>query len=329
MYKMKSFLSVLLCCITLVAAAQQNYPSKLVVAKDGSGDYTTIQEAINAIRAYSPEHITVSIKNGVYNEKIIVPSWITNVTFIGEDRYKTIITHNDYSGKLMAQGADTLTNKTKFSTFNSYTMWVQGNDITIRNLTIQNTAGRVGQAVALHVDGDRFVIQDCDLLGNQDTLLTAGDSTRQYYYNCHIEGTTDFIFGPATAVFEKCTIKSLSNSYITAASTPQWKQFGYVFLNCKLTANEEAKKVYLGRPWRAYARTVFYGCEYGKHIRPEGWHNWSKTENEATAFYAEYNNTGEGSDMSKRVSWAKQLTKKEAKAYTVKNIFNGWKPKIN
>lgn len=329
MYKMKSVFSILLCCITLLAAAQQNYPSKLVVAKDGSGDYTTIQEAINAIRAYSPEHITVNIKNGVYNEKIIVPSWITNVTFIGEDRYKTVITNNDYSGKLMAKGADTLTNKTKFSTFNSYTMWVQGNDITIYNLTIQNTAGRVGQAVALHVDGDRFVIQDCDLLGNQDTLLTAGDSTRQYYYNCHIEGTTDFIFGPATAVFQNCTIKSLSNSYITAASTPQWKQFGYVFLNCKLTASEEAKKVYLGRPWRAYARTVFYGCEYGKHIRPEGWHNWGKTENEATAFYAEYNNTGEGSDMSKRVSWGKQLTKKEAKAYTIKNIFNGWKPKAN
>lgn len=326
---MKVFFLFLLSCTTLLLNAQQVYPSKLVVAQDGSGDYKTIQEAINAIRAYSPEHITVTIKKGTYHEKIIVPSWITNVTFIGEDRYKTIITNNDYSGKFMAQGADTITNKTKFGTFNSYTMWVQGNDITIKNLTIQNTAGRVGQAVALHVDGDRFVIQDCDLLGNQDTLLTAGDTTRQYYYNCHIEGTTDFIFGPATAVFQNCTIKSLSNSYITAASTPQWKPFGYVFLHCKLTANEEAKKVYLGRPWRAYARTVFYQCDYGTHIRPEGWHNWGKTENEATAFYAEYNNTGSGSDISKRVSWGKQLTKKEAKAYTLKNIFNGWKPNIN
>ncbi|RYZ49175.1 MAG: pectin esterase, partial [Sphingobacteriales bacterium] len=164
------------------------------------------------------------------------------------------------------------------------------------------------------------------LLGNQDTLLTAGDSTRQYYFNCFINGTTDFIFGPATAVFDRCTIYNLTNSYITAASTPQWKQYGYVFLDCKLEAAPEATSVYLGRPWRAYARTVFIRTEMGKHIRGEGWHNWGKVDNEKTAFYAEYQSKGEGSVKDKRVSWSKQLTDKEAKLYTLPLIFNNWQP---
>lgn len=328
---MKKTLSLLFWALLFVVAygQQPNYPSILTVARDGSGDYRTIQEAINAIRAYSPVPITVRIRNGVYHEKVVVPSWVTGVTFIGESRENTIITHDDFSGKFNAKGADTLMNKTKFSTFTSYTMWVQGNDITIQNLTIRNTAGRVGQAVALHVDGDRFVLKDCNLLGNQDTLLTANDSSRQYYKNCLIEGTTDFIFGPATALFQQCTIKSLSNSYITAASTTKGKKYGYVFLNCKLVANNEAQKVFLGRPWRAYAQTVFINCEMGKHIRPEGWDNWRNPENEKTAFYAEYKSFGEGASASSRVKWSHQLSAKEAKKYTSHKILAGhdnWQP---
>ena len=314
---------------TALLAFSQTYPTQLTVAKDGSGDYKSIQEAINAVRAYSPEPITVFVRNGVYEEKLVVPSWVGNITIKGESRDQTIISNSDYSGKLMAKGADTVTNKTKFSTFNSYTVWVQGNDVKIENLTIRNTAGRVGQAVALHVDGDRFAIRNCRLLGNQDTLLTAGDSSRQYYENCYIEGTTDFIFGPATAVFKNCTIKSLVNSYITAASTPKWKSFGYVFIDCKLIAADEAQKVFLGRPWRANARTVFIHCELGKHIRPEGWDNWRNPENEKTAFYAEYNCNGEGAARGKRVAWSRELTRKQAKEYTLDKIFAGttpWKP---
>lgn len=304
-----------------------DYPVNLVVAKDGSGDYKTIQEAINAVRAYSPVPVNISIKNGVYNEKVVVPAWVTNITFTGESRDKTIISNDDYSGKFIS--ADTVNNKQKFGTFNSYTVLVHGNDVTFRELTIRNTAGRVGQAVALHVDGDRFKIRNCNLLGNQDTLLTASDSSRQYYNNCFIEGTTDFIFGPATAVFDSCTIKSLSNSYITAASTSVRQRFGYVFLNCRLIASGEATKVFLGRPWRAYARTVFINCEMDKHIRPEGWNNWSNPENEKTAYYAEYSCSGPGSATDKRVTWSRQLTKKEAKEYTLPAIFGGtnvWKP---
>ncbi len=317
-------LSILLMVTSVNAQTSTVYPQQITVAKDGTGNYKTIQEAIDAVRAYSPEHVTINIKNGVYHEKIVVPAWVTNVSFIGESKEGTVITYEDYSGKFM--DVDTVSNKKKFTTFNSYTMYVHGNDINIENLTIKNAAGRVGQAVALHVDGDRFVMRNCNLLGNQDTLLTANDSSRQYYFNCYVEGTTDFIFGNATAIFKDCTIKSLKDSYITAASTTQRQPFGYVFLNCRLTANDETKLEYLGRPWRAYAKVVFIGCEMGKHIRPEGWHNWNKVENEATAYYAEYNNTGEGAATDKRVSWSHVLSKKEARKYTLKNIFSGWMP---
>lgn len=324
---MRSLFTSLLLLISSLVVAQQNYPSKLTVAADGSGDYRTIQEAINAFRAYSPVALQLHIRNGVYKEKLVIPSWVTNLTITGEDPDSTIITNDDYSGKFKSK--DTVADKSKYSTFSSYTMWVQGNDITIKNLTIRNTAGRVGQAVALHVDGDRVTVNNCRLLGNQDTLLTANDSSRQYYIGCIIEGTTDFIFGPATVVFENCIVRSLSSSYITAASTPAWKQFGYVFLNCKLTANEEAKEVYLGRPWRAYARTVFIGCEMGAHIRAEGWENWRNPENEKTAFYAEYKNSGPGAATAGRVAWSHQLTKKQAAAYTTGRIFGDWKPSKN
>lgn len=300
--------------------------TKITVAQDGSGDFRTIQEAVNAVRAYSPLHITISIKNGVYHEKVVVPSWVTDVSFIGESREHTIITNADYSGKFMH--ADTTVSREKFSTFNSYTMRVEGNDISISNLTIENTSGRVGQAVALHVDGDRFAMVNCNLLGNQDTLLTANDTGREYYVNCLIAGTTDFIFGNATVVFQNCTVKSLYNSYITAASTTPRQQYGYVFLNCRLIADTSVTKVYLGRPWRANARVVWVGCELGSHIRPEGWHNWDNTANEQTAYYAEYQNTGAGAATDKRVAWSHQLTDAEAGSYRLATIFRDWNPAL-
>lgn len=302
------------------------YPSELTVAADGSGDYTSVNEALHKFRAYSPVALKLHIKNGIYHEKVVIPAWLTNLTIEGEDRNKTIITNDDYSGKLLPGGPDSVSKKDKFGTFNSFTVLVQGNDILIMNLTIRNTAGRVGQGVALHVEGDRIIIKDCNLSGNQDTLLTANDSSRQYYINCLIEGTTDFIFGPATVVFQQCEIRSLSNSYITAASTPQGKTYGYVFLDCRLTANEEAQKVHLGRPWRQYARTVYINTEMGKHILPEGWDNWRNTENEKTAFYAEYNSSGAGAAAAQRAKWSHQLSAKDAKAYTLKNIFGDWQP---
>jgi pectinesterase len=294
----------------LFSYAQQQHKYVFTVAKDGSGDYTYIQDAINAMRVYPTSPITLYIKNGVYNEKIELPATNTDVTFIGESVEKTIITYNDYSGR------------GKLNTFNSFTAKIAGNRFTAENITFTNSAGAVGQAVALHVESDKAVFRNCRFLGNQDTIFTGGENARQYFINCYIEGTTDFIFGPATVVFDSCTIHSKSNSFITAASTTQGKRFGYVFLDCKLTADTVAKKVMLGRPWRAYAKTVFLRCEMGAHINATGWNNWSDTLNERTVYYGEYKNTGAGSNRAARVAWSKQLTDKEAKEYTIANIFS-------
>jgi pectinesterase len=315
---------VLISCGSL-CAQPVTYPSSFRVAQDGSGDFKTIQEAINAVRDLSQQQVTIFIKKGIYHEKLTIPTWKTNISLVGESRDSTIISWNDYSGKLYPGGRDAF-GKDKFSTFTSYTVLVQGNDFRAQNLTIENTAGRVGQAVALHVEGDRVIIKNCRLLGNQDTLYTATQDSRQYYLDCFIEGTTDFIFGEATCVFSQCTINSLTNSYITAASTRPATKYGYVFLNCRLVADTAAKKVFLGRPWRPYAKTVFMNTEMGAHIVKQGWENWRNPDNEKTALYAEYKSSGPGANPGERVKWSKQLTRKQAKVYTLKNIFNGWTP---
>ncbi len=236
---------------------------------------------------------------------------IPKISLIGESRENTIITYDDYSGK---------PSKIKIGTSNSYTVLIEGNDFYAENLTIQNTSGPVGQALALNVNADRVIINNCSLLGNQDTLFTSAGGAKNYFKDCYIEGTTDFIFGDATTLFENCIIHSKKNSYITAASTRQESSYGYVFKNCKLTADENTTEVYLGRPWKNYAKTVFINCEMGKHIRAEGWHNWSKPDAEKTAFYGEYKCSGEGFQPKKRVPWSHQLKRAEAKKYTMENI---------
>lgn len=285
-------------------------PRELVVAQDGSGDYTTIAEALEAIRAFMDFDVKVYIKKGVYKEKLVIPSWLQHVELIGEDAQNTIITHADHA------------NMNRMGTFRTYTVKVEGNYITFRNLTIENNAPKLGQAVALHTEGDCLRFINCRFLGNQDTVYTGVGGTRLYFENCYIEGTTDFIFGPSTAWFEGCTIHSKANSYITAASTPKDIKYGYVFHNCKLTAAEGIDKVYLGRPWRPYACTVFMNCELGKHIVGAGWDNWRNAENEKTARYAEYKNKGEGAAVNARVKWAKQLSDKEAEKITISDCYN-------
>jgi pectin methylesterase-like acyl-CoA thioesterase len=213
-------------------------------------------------------------------------------------------------------------------TFRTYTVKVEGCHITFRNLTIENQAPRKGQAVALHTEGDCLRFVNCRFLGNQDTIYTGMANTRLYFEDCYIEGTTDFIFGPSTAWFEGCTIHSKINSYITAASTPKDVKYGYVFNNCTLTAAEGVDKVFLGRPWRAYAYTLFMNCDLGKHIVPEGWQNWKDYHDpaqEGTVRYQEYNNRGAGANPQQRVAWSKQLSKKEIKEITIENVLNGWK----
>ncbi|TDE02693.1 pectate lyase [Flavobacterium hiemivividum] len=285
----------------------------IVVDQSGNGDFKTIQQAINASKAYPSERITIFVKNGIYNEKVKVPEWNSRISLIGESREKTIITYDDHFNKI-GLGRN--------STFYTYTVLIEGNDFFCKNLTIQNTSGQVGQAVALNVNANRVMFTNCSFLGYQDTLYTSGEGTKNYFKDCYIEGTTDFIFGDATVLFENCVINNKSDSYITAASTPKDSIYGYVFKNCKLIADANATKVYLGRPWRPYAKTVFMNCEMGKHILPEGWHNWSKPDAETSSFYAEYKCTGEGYQPKNRVAWSHQLKNSEAKKYTIENILD-------
>lgn len=323
---------LLLVFFFLKANAQDpKYPAEITVDQNGSGNYKTIQEAVNSVRDLGEKEVKIYVKKGTYKEKLIIPSWKIRITIIGESRDETIITFNDYSGKANA-GKDAFGNE-KFSTYTSFSVLVQGNDCQLENLTIINAAGRVGQAVALHVEGDRFIARNCKILGNQDTLYAATENSRQYYLNCYIEGTTDFIFGQATAVFQECEIKSLSDSYVTAAATSKNQKFGFVFFNCKLVADTSVSKVFLGRPWRPFAKTVFVNCDLGKHIIDVGWNPWKGDkmfpDKEKTTYYAEYKSTGEGASPKTRLDWSKQLSDREVKEYTIKNIFNGsdhWNP---
>src|SRR5689334_12848536 len=203
-------------------ANPQQYKYVFTVAKDGSGDFKFIQDAIDAMRVFPLERITLYIKNGIYNEKIELPDNNTDVSFIGESVDKTIITFNDYSGR------------GKLTTFTSFTAKISGNRFYAENITFVNSAGPVGQAVALYVDADKAIFKNCKFLGNQDTMYLAGENSTQYFLNCFIEGTTDFIFGPAAALFDSCTIRCKSNSFITAASTPKDKPVGFIFRDCKV-----------------------------------------------------------------------------------------------
>ena len=308
----------------MLAANKYDNPDTLVVSRDGTGEFRTIDEAIEVCRAFMDYTKVIYVKKGVYKEKLIIPSWLTNITICGEDRDNTIITWDDHANIKMSVGgldSEAAVKGKPMGTFRTYTLKVQGSYITLKDITIENNAAKLGQAVALHTEGDHILVQNCRLLGNQDTVYTGVGGTRVAFYDCYIEGTTDFIFGPSIAWFQNCEIHSKANSYITAASTPAGQKYGYVFYKCRLTADKDVDKVYLGRPWRPFAATIFMDCELGKHIRPEGWHNWNNAKNEETARYAEYGNKGEGASINNRVKWSKQLTKKEAAKVTLLDAF--------
>jgi pectinesterase len=241
---------------------------------------------------------------------------------LGESAQETILTFDDYAQKKNAFGEE-------MGTTGSSSFFLFGDDFYAENITFENSAGPVGQAVAMRVNGDRCHFHRCRFLGFQDTLYTYSPGSRQYYSECYIEGTVDFIFGSSIALFENCTIHSKKTGFVTAASTPENQPFGYVFSRCTLTGEANNPTHFLGRPWRPFAKTVFISCELGPHIQPTGWNNWGKESNEKTAYYAEYQNRGEGArDTSKRAPWAKQLTNEEANIYQHKTIFGDWNPII-
>lgn len=307
----------LLAMVQTTAAKSYDNPDTIVVARDGTSEFRNIAEALEVCRAYMTYHKVIYVKKGTYKEKLVVPEWLTHIEICGEDRDNTIITWDDHANIKMP-GTDR-----GMGTFRTYTLKIDGNDITLKNITVENNSPRMGQAVALHTTGTHLSFVNCRFLGHQDTIFTGVANTRLYFGNCYIEGTTDFIFGPATAWFEGCTIYNKTNSYITAASTPEEVKYGYIFNHCKLTAAPEATKVYLGRPWRPYAYTLFMNCDMGAHIRPEGWHNWGKATNEKTARYMEYGNTGPGASTAKRAPWSHVLSKKEAQRITLEEVFQG------
>lgn len=292
-----------------------------VVAADGSGNFTHIQSAIDASKAFPDKPVRIFVKNGIYTEKILVPSCNSHLTIIGESVEKTIVSYNDHFTKI---------NRGRNSTFYTYTLKIEANDFRMENMTVENTAGPVGQAVALHVEGDRCVFLNCRFLGNQDTVYAAGRFSRLLFDSCYIEGTTDFIFGEATAFFDQCEIHAKSNSYLTAASTPEGKPYGFVFSKCTITADSGVTKVYLGRPWRSYAKVAFLNCSLGGFIIPEGWDNWSKAENEKTVFFAEYKNTGAGASTEKRVLWSRILSETDAASFSRDIVLApfGWEASI-
>lgn len=277
---------------------------RIVVAADGTGDYKTVGEAVRKVRGDFDTPVTIFVKNGIYKEKLFINATVNNLMLEGESAEGVVITYGDYAS---------LNN---LGTSGSYTAKVEGNNITFKNLTFENSAGPVGPAVAMHTIGDRLRFVNCRFLGNQDTLYTGGRNGRLCFERCYIEGTTDFIFGSATALFIYCHIHGKADSYITAASTASENPVGYVFHRCKITTAPEVSKLYLGRPWRPYASTFFVECELPASIHPAGWHNWGNQANEATARYGEYNCIGAGAARDKRAGWAKNVSADEAKRLT-------------
>jgi len=295
-------------------------PGTFVVSQDGSGDFRTVQAALDAVPAGNRRLVTILIRKGIYREKLVLDSTRDFVTLIGEDASTTILRYDDHPGMVSPKGDS-------INTRNSYSFLVKANDFSARGLTFCNDAGfSAGQAVALEVRGDRAVFTGCRIIGNQDVLFLNSEKSRQYYRDCTIEGTTDFIFGAATAWFDHCRIHSKKDSHVTAASTPAGHPYGFVFNNCMLTGDTGVHSASLGRPWRPWASVDYIHCYIGPHIRPEGWSVWNNNDNHKTARFGEYRNYGPGSDTAARPGWSRQLTDAGSNMITIKKIFGDWQP---
>jgi len=293
----------------------------ITVALDGSGQFKTVQEAIMSVPAGSETSpVVIHIKSGVYKELIYIQHEKRFFRLVGEDAAKTILTYDLHANIVGKDGKP-------IGTFRTPSTLIDADDFTAENITFENSAGPVGQALAIRVDGDRAVFRSCRFLGWQDTILL--NRGRQYFENCYIAGHVDFIFGAATAFFERCHIHCLRSGYITAASTYDYHPYGFVFSKCKITGESAEVKTYLGRPWRDFSAVVYLNTEMSDVVRPEGWQNWNLPAREKTSRYAEFNSSGSGANPKARVAWSRQLTKSEAKEITVKKVLagsDGWNP---
>ena len=327
------FLAGCACALLIIPASAGAAEKRIVVAADGSGDFRTVQEAFAAVPENSADRTIIHIRPGVYPGQKILRENQNKVTLQGEKAETTVLTF--HLNVHDAQPAE--------PRYKGTGLVVLGDDFRADKLTFENTAGDRGQALALRIDGDRAVITNSRLLGWQDTVML--NTGRHYFRDCYVEGRVDFIYGSGTSVFERCEIRSKNGGYVTAASTPAEKPFGFVFIRSKLTGDPKPwvdptgthpvkqqngpVQAYLGRPWRPHGAVTFIDSTMDAHIRPQGWHNWNKPEQEATARYAEYNSSGPGAQPSQRVSWSRQLTKAEAEQITVSTVLggsDGWDP---
>ncbi len=335
---------------------------KIVVSKDGNGDFTTIGEALEAIDKRKDATVaidnrentiaTIFIREGIYKEKLVITTPF--LTLEGTSPEKTIICYDDYAKKQDSTGEP-------LGTFGTSVLMVDSDNVTIKNLTIQNTAGAgglVGQAIALYLEGDYIEINNCRILASQDTVFTGplppfplqpggfkGPKEtsprihkRHYFKNCYIEGDVDFIFGSSTAYFDNCELFSRNNrdremtenmvyGYVTAPSTTRESLYGYVFYCCRFTGDCPPDSVYLGRPWRNFGRVVLIDCDLGEHIKTEGWSDWGKIDARDTVYFAEYGSKGKGAGgfiRRERADWSKILQKDDLHLYTKEQVLCGF-----
>ncbi|MDQ8203098.1 pectinesterase family protein [Pelagicoccus sp. SDUM812003] len=305
--------ALLLLVFFVASSSHAAYRTSLVVAADGSGDFERIQDAIDDCKSFPDLPITITIKQGRYAEKVTVHPWNPKINLVGEG--KVVISNDSFFDQV---------DRGRNSTFFTATLEVLADDFTARNLTIENGAGPVGQAIALRVEGDRCAFFDCRILGNQDTLYVAGSGSRQYFENCYIEGTTDYVFGAATAFFQSCELMSKADSFITAASTPAGAEHGLVFKECRLTASHGLTEVVLGRPWRPHAKTVYLSCNYTAPIASFGWGDWGLDDPGSTVFYAEY--VDDPKALKERVQWSIRLDEKDLDRFAKEAVLGDWQP---
>ncbi|XP_018815067.1 probable pectinesterase/pectinesterase inhibitor 51 [Juglans regia] len=317
------------------------FPSKLMadatVCKDGSGGcYKTVQEAVNATPDNAGQRkFVIHIKEGVYEEIVRIPLEKKNVVFLGDGMGKTVITGSLNVGM------------PGLSTYHTATVGVLGDGFMANGLTIQNTAGpNAHQAVAFRSDSDLSVIENCEFLGNQDTLYPR--ALRQFYKSCRIQGNVDFIFGNSASIFQDCQIlvsprqvdpaKGEQNTITAHSRNDPAQSTGFVFHNCSINGTEEymvlyhnnpkVHRNYLGRPWKEYSRTVFINCNLEALITPEGWTPWDEDFALKTLYYGEFGNSGPGSNLSQRVTWSSQIPKDHILSYSVEKFIQGdeWIP---
>jgi pectinesterase len=295
----------------------------LVVAADGSGQYKTVQEAVAAAPPGTAEHPTViRIKQGIYQERVYIPPEKPFLRMIGEDAAKTVLTHNLYASMPGEDGKP-------IGTFRTASTRVDADDFAAENMTFENSAGPVGQALAIRLEGDRIAFRNCRFLGWQDTILD--NRGRHYYDRCSISGSVDFIFGAGTAVFDHCTLTEIrkTGGVLTAPSTPQDQPYGFVFLHCRLLAAPGVRtdSVGLMRPWRPYGQSAFLHCVMDAGIKPQGWEAWNGREKTCRALeYDSRTPEDKPVDVSGRSPWSRRLTEDEAARFTIEKVLGGWNP---